>query len=86
MGDVKPERSGGTEPRSRLRRFPFVALVMWGILAFAIPQIVQTLNPIDVGAFPLGFFMAAEGSLIGMLMVAILSAWRQDRISPAEDQ
>jgi cation/acetate symporter len=86
VGDLKPERSGDVEPRGKLRRFPFIALIMWGLLAFAIPRVVQTLNPIDVGPFPLGFLMAAEGSLIAMLLVAALSAWRQDHNSSADER
>lgn len=86
MSDVKPGRSGGDEPRNRLRRFPFVALLIWALLGFAVPWIAQTLNPIELGAFPLGFFMTAEGSLIAMLLVAFVSAWRQDRNAPAKDQ
>ncbi len=47
--------------RSRLRRLPIVALLLWGLFAFVVPSFVQALNLVDVFAFPLGYFMAAQG-------------------------
>jgi putative solute:sodium symporter small subunit len=49
----------------------------WALFTFAVPRLSQSLNAVDVMAFPLGFFMAAQGCLIALLCVAILSArWR----------
>jgi putative solute:sodium symporter small subunit len=84
--DATPHRSDGAEPRDRSPRFPYLALLAWGLFAFAIPRIGQSLNVVDVGAIPLGYFMAAQGSLLAFLLVAILSARRQDRIAASEDQ
>lgn len=84
--DVKPHESDGAAPHNRVRRFPIVALLLWAFVTFAVPRVVQTLNLIDVGAFPLGFFMAAQGSLIALLIIAIQAARWQDRIAAAEDQ
>ena len=73
-----PEASAG--PWSRAR-FPLVALLLWAIFAFLIPRFVQALNIVDVFAFPLGYYMAAQGSLIAFVIIAVLSARRQDHIA-----
>jgi putative solute:sodium symporter small subunit len=67
-------------------RFPFLALLAWAVLALAVPCVAPALNLVDVLAFPLGFFMAAQGSLIALLLIALLSARRHDRIDAAEDR
>jgi putative solute:sodium symporter small subunit len=61
------------------RRFPFVALALWALFAFVVPLVVPALNIVDVLAFPLGYFMAAQGILIAFILVGLLSASWQDR-------
>lgn len=72
------EASAGPWARAR---FPIVALLLWAIFAFLIPRFVQALNLVDVFAFPLGYYMAAQGSLIAFVIIAVLSARRQDHIA-----
>ncbi len=60
-------------------RFPIVALVFWALFAFLVPSFVQALNLVDVLAFPLGYFMAAQGVLIAFVIIGVLSAHWQDR-------
>jgi putative solute:sodium symporter small subunit len=67
-------------------RFPYLALLTWAFFVLVVPWAAQSLNVVDVLAFPLGFFMAAQGSLIALLLVAVLSARRQNRIATPEDQ
>jgi len=67
-------------------RFPYLALLTWAFFVLVVPWAAQSLNVVDVLAFPLGFFMAAQGSLIALLLVAVLSARRQNRIATSEDQ
>ncbi len=74
------DQSQEAKPKGRARRFPVLGLLLWAIIAFAIPLVVQPLNLIDVLGFPLGFYMLAQGGLIAFLLIAIVSAWRQDRI------
>ena len=57
-----------------------MALSLWAIIAFALPLAVQPLNLIDFLGFPLGFYILAQGALIAFVLIAIVSAWRQDRI------
>jgi len=73
-----PEASAGPWTPAR---FPFVALTLWAIFAFLIPRFVQALNLVDVFAFPLGYYMAAQGSLIAFVIIAVLSARHQDRVA-----
>ncbi len=78
-----PDRSEGAKAKDAKpwrRRFPVIALLAWAVFAFAAPRLAQSLNAVDVFAVPLGFFMVAQGSLIAFLIVAVLSARRQDRI------
>ncbi len=60
-------------------RFPLVALIFWALFAFLVPSFVQALNLVDVLAFPLGYFMAAQGILLAFVIIGLLSARWQDR-------
>jgi putative solute:sodium symporter small subunit len=62
-----------------------VALLLLAVLALGVPLISQALNLVDVFAFPLGYFMVAQGSLIGLVLVGIASARWQDRRRRATD-
>ena len=61
------------------KRFPFVALAFWAFVAIVVPLFVPALNIVDVLAFPLGYFMAAQGILIAFVVIGLLSARWQDR-------
>ena len=65
---------------TRSRRFPVAALLGWAVFAFAVPRLGQPLNAVDIFAFPLGFYMVAQGSLIAFLVIAVFSARRQDHL------
>lgn len=68
------------QPKRHASRFPALALLLWAFIALAIPLIVQQLNLLDFLGFPLGFYMLAQGALIALLLIAIVSAWHQDRL------
>ena len=72
---VVPDKSTAANKR----RFPFLALIVWAVLAFALPSVVEPLNLGTVVGFPIGFFLVAQGTLIAFLLIAIASARRQDR-------
>jgi len=82
---VQAGSASSADARPRRRRFPFIALLVWALLAFAIPPFVQTLDVVDVMGFPLGFFMLAQGLLLAFVIIAVLSAWRRDRLSGGEE-
>jgi len=60
-------------------RFPVLALLLWALLAFGVPMFAQALDLVDVFAFPLGYFMVAQGALIGFVVIGLASAHWQDR-------
>jgi len=74
------DQSKEPKPKGHARRVSALALLLWAIIAFVIPLIVQPLNLIDFLGFPLGFYMLAQGGLIAFLLIATVWAWRQDRI------
>lgn len=73
-----------TRPSARL---PIVALLLWGVLAFAVPVFSQALDLVDIFAFPLGYFMVAQGSLIGFVLIGLASArWQDHRDARARER
>ena len=66
-------------PQMSAGRLPYVALALWALFAFVVPRFVQALNIVDLLAFPLGYFMAAQGALIAFVAIGLMSARWQDR-------
>lgn len=73
----------------RVRRDRFwlkTSLLMWGmlvlvgVLAILLPMYAAALNLLSFLGFPLGFYMAAQGSLLALAAFLFLFARRQDRI------
>jgi len=81
--NAHPTDGAASRPRPR---FPYLALLAWAFFVLALPWAAQSLNVVEVLAFPLGFFMVAQGSLIALLLVAVLAARRQNRIAASGDQ
>ncbi len=79
-----PEPENAVAPRRR--HFPILALLAWAFFLLAVPRLIEQLNIVDVLAFPLGFFMAAQGSLLALLVVAVLSARRHDKVAARGDE
>jgi len=61
-------------------RLVLVALAIWFVFGFAIHGFVDKLNAIVVANFPLGFWMAAQGSLIAFVVLVFWFSARQERI------
>ena len=60
-------------------RLPIVALLLWALFAFVLPSFAQALNILSVSAFPLGYFLVAQGALIAFVVIGLVSALWQDR-------
>jgi putative solute:sodium symporter small subunit len=73
----------------KTRNLMFVVLALWAFFSFVIHMFVEQLNSIVILGFPLGFYMASQGSLIAFVVMLFWFAWRQNRIdeefSLAED-
>lgn len=65
---------------SRTRTLMFTMLFLWFIFGYVIHMFVNTLNEIVIFGFPLGFYMAAQGSLIVFVIMLFWFASRQDSI------
>lgn len=62
----------------------YVMLGLWFFFSFAIHMFVVPLNKIVILGFPLGFYMAAQGSLIAFVAMLFWFAKAQDRIDVEE--
>lgn len=62
------------------RRLMFIMLGLWALFSYVIHMFVNVLNNIVIAGFPLGFYMAAQGSLIAFVVMLFWFAKRQDSI------
>ncbi len=69
LGDI----AGASRPSGRLL---LVSLLVWAILALALPLSALTLNVFHFGSYPLGFWIAAQGAIIGLVALVAIYAWR----------
>lgn len=59
-------------------------LALWVFFSFVIHFFVNPLNSIEFLGFPLGFYMAAQGSLIAFVVMLFVYASVQDKIDREE--
>ncbi len=64
----------------KTRRLMFIMLGLWFFFSFIVHFFVNALNSIVILGFPLGFYMAAQGSLIAFVVMLFWFAKRQDSI------
>jgi putative solute:sodium symporter small subunit len=66
----------------RTTRLMLMHLGIWFFFGYIVHMFVNTLNQytVPVLQFPLGFYMAAQGSLIAFVLMLFLFAKQQDRI------
>jgi putative solute:sodium symporter small subunit len=57
-----------------------ICLAIWAFAGFGIHYFVNELNTITFIGFPLGFYMAAQGSLIIFVLLIFWFSARQDAI------
>jgi cation/acetate symporter len=69
LGDI----AGASRPSGRLL---LASLLIWAILALALPLSALTLNVFHFGGLPLGFWVAAQGAIIGLVALVAIYAWR----------
>jgi putative solute:sodium symporter small subunit len=61
-------------------RLMWTILALWVLFSFIIPAFAVQLNTITIAGFPLGFYMAAQGSLIAYVVLCFWNAKAQNRI------
>jgi putative solute:sodium symporter small subunit len=62
------------------QRLTYIVLGLWAFFSFIIHFFAGRLNEIVILGFPLGFYMAAQGSLIAFVAMLFWFASRQDKI------
>ena len=55
-------------------------LFLWFLVSFVVHMFATDLNQIKIIGFPLGFYMAAQGSLIAYVILCFWNAKAQNRI------
>ena len=65
---------------NKTKTLVFTSLAIWAFFSFVIHFFAPSLNKIVILGFPLGFYMAAQGSLIVFVVMLFLFAKQQDRI------
>ena len=64
----------------RTKGLMITCIVIWAIFGYGIHLFARQLNEIVILGFPLGFYMAAQGSLIVFVVLIFWFARRQDAI------
>ena len=65
---------------SRTSRLMWIIMGLWVFFSFLIPAFAVQLNEIKIFGFPLGFYMAAQGSLISYVVLCFWNASAQNKI------
>ena len=65
---------------SRTKSLMFVHLSIWFVFSFVVHWFASSLNSITFIGFPLGFYMAAQGSLIVFVVQLFVFAKQQEKI------
>ncbi len=78
------ERGSGERYWARTSTLMWIMLVLWIFFSFIVHMFVGQLNQIKIFGFPLGFYMAAQGSLIIFVAMLFWFAYRQDQIDRDE--
>ena len=60
-----------------------VHLIIWFFFSFVVHWFAPELNTISIAGFPLGYYMAAQGSLIAFVVQLFVFVKQQDNIDRA---
>lgn len=74
---ASPDSSGYWEKTKRLM---WITMATWVFFGYVIHAFVVPLNSITILGFPLGFYMASQGSLIAFVVLIFWFSSRQDAI------
>jgi putative solute:sodium symporter small subunit len=80
---IPPEKAAAHWHRTR--SLMWLSLAIWFFFSFVIHLFARELNSIEIIGFPLGFYMAAQGSLIVFVVLIFWYASRQNRIDEEFD-
>jgi putative solute:sodium symporter small subunit len=77
-------QGSGDRHWSRTSALMWIMMALWIFFSYVIHFFVDGLNQIKILGFPLGFYMAAQGSLVAFVVMLFLFAKRQDTIDRQE--
>jgi putative solute:sodium symporter small subunit len=58
----------------------WIIMALWFVFSFGVHLFAPSLNKIKVIGFPLGFYMAAQGSLIAFVALCFWNSYGQNKI------
>jgi putative solute:sodium symporter small subunit len=61
-------------------RLMWLMMVLWVFFSFVVHLFAVQLNTVEFLNFPLGFYMAAQGSLIAFVVLCFWNAYSQNKI------
>ena len=64
----------------KTRNLMWVILAAWFFFSFVIHIFAPQMNTIRILGFPMGYYMAAQGSLIAFVLMCVWNAKAQDKI------
>ena len=64
----------------RTSRLMWIIMILWVFFSFGVHLFAVQLNQIKFLGFPLGFYMAAQGSLIAFVVLCFWNASSQNKI------
>lgn len=69
---------------SRTSGLMWITMILWAFFSFFVHFFVDTLNTIKIMGFPLGFYMASQGSLVAFVVMLFTFSSRQEAIDRQE--
>jgi putative solute:sodium symporter small subunit len=78
MADLTPARRDAYWRKTS--RLMWIIMILWFIFSFGIHLFAVQLNQFSFLGFPLGFYMAAQGSLIAFVVLCFWNASAQNKI------
>ena len=78
MAQLTPEQRDAYWRRTS--RLMWIIMAWWVFFSFLIPAFAVQLNTIKIAGFPLGFYFAAQGSLISYVVLCFWNASAQNKI------
>jgi len=75
---ITPERR--IEHWKKTSRLMWTLMFWWFVFSFGVHMFAVQLNSITILGFPIGFYMAAQGSLIAFVVLCVWNAKSQNRL------
>jgi putative solute:sodium symporter small subunit len=64
---------------AKTSRLMWTIMALWVFFSFVVHFFAVQLNSIVIAGFPLGFYMAAQGSLIAFVVLCFWNAYAQNK-------